>query len=388
FASSPADVHDAAKRASAAARSGPISPLSFPSAGGLPTVRDRYDARVAGIGLPELSRLAKDLLAAARAETPGIDVVGGGVGAGSAEIAIANTMGVAYETRESGISAGVYCVLPGDPPSTGFDHERSNVGSVDAAAIGKKAARLARAGKDPAPVPDGLDTVAFLPHAAAPLVESLLVRSLYGERLRRKESMYSGKQGTRIAARGFDLVEDARARNGPASGPFDDEGVPARKVPLVADGVFRGALHDLHSASRVKDEPTGSSLRAGRFESGRSFQEPPRVTGRSLSLSAPRLARRAPLADIDHGVVVHSVMGAHTANASSGDFSVQTTTLFEVEDGEVVRPLKPAMLGGNLPKMLTEPVALGRDARWELGDFSPCGIRLPTIVFRGVRVTG
>ena len=36
------------------------------------------------------------------------------------------------------------------------------------------------------------------------------------------------------------------------------------------------------------------------------------------------------------GYIVHSVMGAHTANPTSGDFSVTTSTILRVEDGEII----------------------------------------------------
>ena len=42
---------------------------------------------------------------------------------------------------------------------------------------------------------------------------------------------------------------------------------------------------------------------------------------------------------MENGYIVHSVMGAHTANPTSGDFSVTTSTILRVENGEIAGAL-------------------------------------------------
>jgi PmbA protein len=59
------------------------------------------------------------------------------------------------------------------------------------------------------------------------------------------------------------------------------------------------------------------------------------------------------------GFVVHSVMGAHTANPTSGDFSVTSSTVLRIEDGEILGPIKQAGISGNLFKALSKDVSLG-----------------------------
>jgi len=62
---------------------------------------------------------------------------------------------------------------------------------------------------------------------------------------------------------------------------------------------------------------------------------------------------------MDEGYIVHSVMGAHTANPTSGDFSVTTSTILRVEDGEIQGALKQAGVSGNLFKAISNDVHLG-----------------------------
>ena len=47
---------------------------------------------------------------------------------------------------------------------------------------------------------------------------------------------------------------------------------------------------------------------------------------------------------MEEGYIVHSVMGAHTANPTSGDFSVTTSTILRVEGGEIIGALSSRIL--------------------------------------------
>lgn len=66
------------------------------------------------------------------------------------------------------------------------------------------------------------------------------------------------------------------------------------------------------------------------------------------------------MAHMDDGWVVHSIMGAHTANPTSGDFSVTTSSVLRVVDGEVQGAIRQAGVTGNLAEALSGTVVLGR----------------------------
>ena len=86
------------------------------------------------------------------------------------------------------------------------------------------------------------------------------------------------------------------------------------------------------------------------------------------------------------GYVVNSVMGAHTANPTSGDFSVTTSAILKVENGEVVGALKQAGLSGNLAKAMDAEVVLGADVRRQ-GSYSSGSMHLPDVLLMdGLRI--
>jgi len=97
-------------------------------------------------------------------------------------------------------------------------------------------------------------------------------------------------------------------------------------------------------------------------------------------------AQDALLERMEDGYIVHSVMGAHTANPTSGDFSVTTSTILRVEGGSILGPVKQAGLSGNLAKALSADVHLGDEVRVQ-GSYSSGSMHLPDVLLmQGLRV--
>ena len=81
-------------------------------------------------------------------------------------------------------------------------------------------------------------------------------------------------------------------------------------------------------------------------------------------------------------IYVHSVVGAHTANPLSGDFSVEMSNPFWVRDGELAEPFRGAMLTGNFFDLQRQVAALGKESR-AVGSYI-----LPPVKINNVRVIG
>ena len=89
---------------------------------------------------------------------------------------------------------------------------------------------------------------------------------------------------------------------------------------------------------------------------------------------------------MDEGYVVNSVMGAHTANPTSGDFSVTTSSILRVENGEIIGPVKQAGVSGNMAKALNGKVILGDSVRPQ-GSYSSGTMYVPNVMLaQGLRV--
>ena len=67
--------------------------------------------------------------------------------------------------------------------------------------------------------------------------------------------------------------------------------------------------------------------------------------------------------DDERVLFVHNVVGAHTANPMSGEFSVELSNAFWMEGGELGTPVRSAMLSGNVFDLHSAIAGLGRDSR-------------------------
>lgn len=70
------------------------------------------------------------------------------------------------------------------------------------------------------------------------------------------------------------------------------------------------------------------------------------------------------------GVLITDVMGMHTANSISGEFSVGASG-FYIENGSVIHPVKEIALSGNIIDMFNSVEMLGNDLRFYGGAGAP-----------------
>jgi len=139
---------------------------------------------------------------------------------------------------------------------------------------------------------------------------------------------------------------------------------------LIEDGTLKAYLYDSYTAGKVGVHSTGNAVRSG-------YTALPRVGARNFILSSRQSQN---LLEETRGYMVSGLIGAHTANAISGDFSVEARNAFAISPGEVARPIRSLMLAGNIFELLRE-IEVGRDVR------SVGSIVTPTVKLR-MKVVG
>jgi PmbA protein len=229
-------------------------------------------------------------------------------------------------------------------------------GELDPGAIGDEAAQRAlslvgarQAGSGPRPVV--LD--AFVAASFVGFIGGMLS----ADAVQRGRSLFADKEGDEIASSVFRLVDDALDPEGPDSAPFDGEGSPRRRTPLIEDGRLLTFLFDARTA-RKADRDTTASARRG------SYRTPPGVGTSNLLLETgdanlEELIRRA-----GDGLYVTDVAGLHSGvNPISGVFSVGATGRL-IEGGELGRPVREMTIASDLVSMLKAVQAVGSRSRW------------------------
>lgn len=264
------------------------------------------------------------------------------------------------------------------------DGDRSEVGyhadfalgrqSLDPAEVGRAAAAKALAKLGGVPARTGRQRVVLDREVVAGLLE-VFSPAFSARRVLKGTSALAGSLGERVAAEPVTLVDDPRLPGGYGSAPVDGEGLPTRRVTLIEHGYLRGYLHDSFSAAKMNVGVAGNSVRA-------SYLSAPYVAPMNLVLlpgddRLPALVERA-----GTGLYVSEVMGLHTVDPVSGDFSLGGSGR-RIVGGRLAEPADRLAFSGNLLELLRDVEAVGADLK-----LFPGGGGAPSILLRELSIAG
>ena len=277
---------------------------------------------------------------------------------GEEEVALANSRGFAGSFERTSAWAYVSAfagegaeLMTGVGVGTGRDPE-----ALDAEAIGAEAARRALALTGARQPTSRRCPVLLDPFVAASLVE-IVGGMLSGEAVQRGRSPFAGREGEEVASPALNLLDDGLDPAGLASAPFDGEGSPRRRTPLVRRGRLDSFLWDTRAGRRAGRSTTGSSARA-------SYRAPPVLAPSNLVLEPGPGSLAELLARAGEALYVSDVTGLHSGvDPVSGSFSVGATGRL-VRGGELAEPVREITIAGDLLRMLAGVEAVGREARW------------------------
>jgi PmbA protein len=193
-----------------------------------------------------------------------------------------------------------------------------------------------------------------------------------GDAIYRQSSFLVGMLGQKIAADSINVIDDGTMLGGFGSTPFDGEGVPTRRTPIIENGVLRSYLLNTYTARKLGLETTGNASRglAGNpgIGSGNFFLQPGRKTPQQI------------VGEIKSGLYITEFLG-FGVNAVTGDFSRGASGLW-IENGELTYPVEEITVAGNLKEMLKNISEIGNDLEFRGSTASP------TIRIDGMTIAG
>ena len=204
----------------------------------------------------------------------------------------------------------------------------------------------------------------------------LVSQAVMGDAVHNGRSYLSNQMGKKVAASGVTLVDDGTLPGGMATGRWDDEGVPRQRTVVVNRGTLGGFLHDTTSAGRAKVSSTGNASRPGR-------DAPPSPGTTNFYLAAGAPPRETLYQSTPRAFVVRDVIGMHTADPVSGDFSVGASGILWGR-GKPVRAVRGVTLSGNLAGLLSNVDAVANDLTWQ-GSFGAPTFRVKALSVGGSR---
>jgi len=220
------------------------------------------------------------------------------------------------------------------------------------------------------------------------LLHEAIGHGLEGDFNRKGTSAFSGRIGERVAAPGVTVVDDGTLPNRRGSLNVDDEGTTTQCTTLIENGVLVGYMQDRLNAKLMGAEPTGN----GRRESYAHLPMP-RMTNTFM-----RAGEDDPediLKSVRKGLYAVS-FGGGQVDITSGKFVFSASEAYEIEDGQLGKPVKGATIIGNGPDVLTRVSRIGNDLELDRGVGTcgkdgqgvPVGVGMPTVRIDDITVGG
>lgn len=292
-----------------------------------------------------------ELVAAVLAQLGHVAVGAGAVETARVERAVVATTGVrvAHAATQAAVS-----VLAAGEDSTG--HAETAAGAlseVDAAALGDRARRKVELGARPREVPVGDWPVVLEPGATVVLAQWLAWTCFPGRAVAEGRSPFSGRVGERVCSPLVTIVDDALSPLLPGV-PFDAEGTPKRRLPLIEAGVATGAAHDRRSARMSGAETTGHALPAPNPEGGVPTHVVLESGDTSLEDLVAGCERGLYVTRFHYTNLVHPVTSTITGMTRDGTFLVQ--------DGRVVGGVRNLRFHQSILDALDGVEAVGADS--------------------------
>jgi PmbA protein len=288
---------------------------------------------------------------------------------------LVNSEGVEADFTSSIFMGDVLAVAEeGSESEMGWDfdfHHRFE--GLDVVRIGREAARKAGEKLGGVPLKSAFYPALIRNEVACQLL-SVLAPSFAVENVRKGKSLLSDGLASRSFSPKVNIYDDGLHPQGMAIFPFDGEGVESQKTPVVISGRITGFLYDFYWAKREGERSTGNSSREG-------VKAPPSLGISNLYIEGGDRPFGDLLGDLHNGIVVEEIMGIHTANPISGDFSLGAAGLW-VERGRPVHPVKGIAISGNLLGLFKSIEEVGADFRFT-GKLGSSSLRTSKLAISG-----
>ena len=266
----------------------------------------------------------------------------------------------ARDQRQEGWEAILAMDLPGNAPR-----------------VGEEAVALLSAD----PCPSGVTTIILDATQLALQVHESCGHPIELDRVFGMEASYAGtsfltpeKYGTfRYGSEFVNLTADATLPGGLGTFGWDDEGVPAQRVPIVRKGIFCGYLSSRETVQQLRGivgdaapEVSGGAMRAD------GWNRIPIVRMTNVNLEPGEWEFDDLLADTDEGIYME-MNKSWSIDDKRLNFQFGTEIAYEIKKGKMGRMLKNATYTGITPQFWASCDAICNDKYWRLWGTPNCG---------------
>jgi len=383
---SPSSLKEAVKKAVNVALSKTFDPYfkGLPEEIDAVPVSGLYDASTTKVSVEEVGEKAATLLEEAlRYKAKGLKSVFGAARVSIVEKEVYNSLsGTTISSTTTLSSLAIYVVAEKNgvqATSYSYDIKRA-FGEVDPEKVASDACEDAVAQLVKAEARPGTVNLVLHPYALAALFSYTLLPGLLASQVQERLSPFARDRGNEVVPEFLSIIDDGTITRGVGSCSFDDEGQPSSETILIDKGILEDFLHNSYTAKREDRPSTGNGFR-------RSFRTEPRICPTNVLVESRSIVRDSALfEEVRNGIYCRNIIGAHTANVATGEFSVVLSGARLIENGELKGAVRGIMLGDNIKDFLRKIVYTGKAktiAPLEMGGY----LHSPLVVFEKAKVS-
>ena len=243
----------------------------------------------------------------------------------------------------------------GGDTQSGYEFDFSHyLSDIDVEKIGRQAAKRATDMLQARKMQTARVPVLFDNTTTAQMLE-FISEAFIGENVIKGKSFIGDKLGKKYFSDAVILADDALDARAADACPFDGEGVRSRKTVLVDNGTILAFVYDSYWGNVAGASSTGNSVRGG-------YRAMPTTGIRHLCMESGTEDMTRNLKGLKRVLKITDIMGMHTANPISGEFSVGVSGML-LEEGEVVHPVREAAISGNIYELFSGVISVGSDIR-------------------------
>lgn len=299
-------------------------------------------------------------------------------------VSVANNYKESSERRETEIGVFLACkVQEAGMNSTGAEQQQARTWKeIKFEDLATKAAEKAVKYLKAKPIMSGKMSVIIRNQIFANVLAIFLSGPINADWVQKGRSPLSGKLGKQVASENIDLVDDGTARGGLRTRPFDDEGHPTQRTPIIEKGVLKSYLHDTYTASQDNVESTGNASRLF------GYWTRPEPSPSNLILQSGKTKLEEIIRETKKGLYVDQTIGEWLSNPVSGNLNATVTHGFLIENGKETQPVNGVIIAGNFHELLMSGVEIiGNDVRNSMGTIG-MGIYSPTVKLAQLTIAG
>ncbi len=336
-----------------------------------------FDDKVIDLSSEELVNIAATMLDAASQVDKRVFPIEGGIGSAYISNAIANSNDITGFDKGTVIECSIATVAKEANSVTPvcFEFNASRNYNIDANWVGKEAAKMALSALKTKPVESKSSTLILTQFALQDLLAYTLTNAVRADNVQRNQSPFKDKLGEKVASKNLTIYDDGLFPGGLRTWAFDGEGVPHQKTTVIEKGILHNFLYDNYSAKKEGKESTGNAGRAG-------YLSTPSIDTTNFHIMPGNKNSDQMLSEVDDGLIIYYLQGAHSSNPVSGEFSVVATPAWKIKKGEIVHCSRGVMLAGNIFEVLKNVSVVGSNER-QMGQLIS-----PWIQVENVRVIG